>query len=77
METHGVEVDRLAAPITEDLLQPAKSAGPIVRNFLSVLPFIAVGLAYAATQYAAHLKASRLPLHESPQASLRSVEHSG
>ncbi len=58
METHGVEADRLAAPVTQEMLQPPKPATPIMRSFLNVLPFLALGLAYAATQYAAHLKAS-------------------
>jgi hypothetical protein len=56
METHGVEATRVAPPVTEDILMPWKPAGPLVRNALTVLPFLALGLAYVATQYAAYLK---------------------
>ena len=56
MESHGVEAGRLAAPLTRDMLQGARPAGALTRNFLTVLPFLALGLAYAATQYAAWLK---------------------
>ena len=56
METHGVMADRIAAPITQDMIQPVKPAGTFTRNVLNVVPFLALGLAYAATQYAAHIK---------------------
>lgn len=56
METHGVVADRVAAPITQDLIQPSKPASAFTRNFLNVLPFIALGAAYAATQFAAYMK---------------------
>ncbi|CAL8467515.1 g7053 [Coccomyxa elongata] len=59
METHGVVADRVAAPITQNMIQPVKPASAFTRNLLNVLPFLALGLAYAATQYAAHMKGDR------------------
>ena len=56
METHGVVADRVAAPITQNMIQPVKPASAFTRNVLNVLPFVALVLAYAATQYAAHMK---------------------
>ena len=57
METHGVEAARLATPLTSTTLQQSgKVAGAFTARFLSALPFIALGLAYLATQYAAYLK---------------------
>lgn len=56
METHGVQADRLAAELTQDMIGARRPAGQLTRNFISVLPFLALGLAYAATQYAGWLK---------------------
>ncbi|CAK0787425.1 hypothetical protein CVIRNUC_010645 [Coccomyxa viridis] len=57
METHGVEAARLATPLTSTTLQQSgKVAGAFTARFLSALPFLALGLAYLATQYAAYLK---------------------
>lgn len=59
METHGVEAARLATPLTAATLQQGgKAASAFTAKFLNVLPFIALGLAYLATQYAAYLKVS-------------------
>ena len=64
METHGVQAARLATPLTaETLQQGGKAASVFTARFLNVLPFIALGLAYIATQYAAYLKA-RPELHQ-------------
>lgn len=56
METHGVEADRVSAMLTREMVQPRRPPSEFTRGFLSVLPFLALGLAYAATQYAAFLK---------------------
>lgn len=56
METHGVQADRLAAELTQDMVGGRRPAGQLTRNFISVLPFLALGLAYVATQYAGFLK---------------------
>ena len=64
METHGVVADRIAAPITQDMIQPVKPASAFTRNVLNVVPFLALGLAYAATQYAAHMKVRAGGTHE-------------
>lgn len=66
METHGVEADRIAAPITQDMIQPVKPAGAFTRNVLNVVPFLALGLAYAATQYAAQLKVRAVSVQPFP-----------
>ena len=59
METHGVEAARLATPLTAATLQQGgRVASVFTAKFLNVLPFIALALAYIATQYAAYLKAS-------------------
>ena len=69
METHGVQAARIATPLTAATLQQGgKAASASTARFLSVLPFIALGIAYVATQYAAYLKARpevHLPLHNS------------
>ena len=57
METHGVQAARLATPLTSTTLQQSgRVAGAFTARFLSALPFLALGLAYLATQYAAYLK---------------------
>jgi len=56
METHGVEMDRLATPYLANVMRGGKPAGAFTEKFLTVLPFLALGLAYLATQYAAHMK---------------------
>ena len=53
----GWQAARLATPLTaETLQQGGKAASVFTARFLNVLPFIALGLAYIATQYAAYLK---------------------
>ena len=57
METHGVLAARLATPLTATTLQEGgRAAGAFTAKFLNVLPFLALGIAYLATQYAAYLK---------------------
>ena len=64
METHGVQAARLATPLTaETLQQGGRAAGAFTARFLNVLPFIALGVAYVATQYAAYLKARPELIH--------------
>ena len=63
METHGVQAARVATPLTAATLQQGgKAASAFTARFLSILPFVALGIAYVATQYAAYLKA-RPELH--------------
>ena len=61
METHGVEAARINAPMTAQDYKLFVPAGRFTRTFLTALPIVALGLAYAATQLAAYFKApSRL-----------------
>lgn len=57
METHGVEAKRIATPMVAEDYKTFVPTGTITRTFITALPFIALGLAYAATQFAAFLKA--------------------
>ena len=62
METHGVQAARLATPLTPTTLQQGgRAAGAFTAKFLNALPFLALGIAYIATQYAAYLKVCPAP----------------
>ena len=63
METHGVEAARVATPLNAATLQQGgKAAGAFTAKFLNILPWLALVLAYVATQYAAYLKVRTMPL---------------
>ena len=61
METHGVEAARINAPMTAQDYKLFVPVGRFTRSFLTALPIIALGLAYAATQLAAFFKARPPP----------------
>ncbi|KAK9823015.1 hypothetical protein WJX81_007049 [Elliptochloris bilobata] len=56
METHGVRADRIATPMTAKDYKLYVPVGRVTKTFLTALPIIALGVAYAATQFAAFLK---------------------
>ena len=56
METHGVEAARINAPMTAQDYKLFVPVGRFTRSFLTALPIVALGLAYAATQLAAYFK---------------------
>jgi len=63
METHGVQAARVATPLNAATLQQGgKAAGAFTAKFLNILPWLALVLAYIATQYAAYLKVRTMPL---------------
>ena len=68
METHGVEAGRINTPMTEQDYKQYVPVGRFTRTFLAVLPIVALGLAYAATQLAAYFKVPPPPPPGPPQA---------
>ena len=64
METHGVRAARVATPLNAATLQQGgKAAGAFTAKFLNILPWLALVLAYIATQYAAYLKVCTMLLY--------------